>query len=162
MYIRSLALSCLTAGLVTSTACTMNAGDDGSDPARAPITNETTQPINWLTVGSWGTPGNAGPDLDIGPSNDRTCFLTGVVGSLKAYPGPYQSPAFGPDTRASAGVYEVEGRWKVETRAGNGPGVAAQVACIAYAANRTWLGVLESPNSLTATWVPATPNRQCA
>jgi hypothetical protein len=115
------------------------------------------QALNWLTVWSWGTAGNNGADLDVGPDNDRTCFLMGIHGSLKAYPGVNGSPF----SKASAGVYRINGRWKVRTRAGHGPGVSAQVACILATGNRVELSVTEGDSPSSNPSVPATPNRQC-
>jgi len=34
----------------------------------------------------WGTAGNNGADLKLGPTNKQTCFLSGVSGSLDGNP----------------------------------------------------------------------------
>jgi hypothetical protein len=131
---------------------------DGLDDAAGGNTSEASQDVSWLQTWSWGTPGSAGPDLDLGLDTQKTCMLTGIHGSLKAYPGANGTPY----TTARAGVYRSGGHWWVQTRAGNGPGVSAQGICIPYTGNRVELTVYEANQSSGFNpSVPATPGRQC-
>lgn len=144
----------LTVGLIAS-GCLAADPDDATGGGE---TSTTAQDVSWLQTWSWGTPGNAGPDLDLGSDADRTCVLTGIHGSLKAYPGANGTPY----STARAGVYQRNGHWWVETRAGNGPGVSAQGICIPYVNNRVALGVAQANQSSGFhPSVPATANRQC-
>jgi hypothetical protein len=133
----------------------------GCDPGRAGagtdgVADDQQALQAWWTW-SWGTPGNAGPDLDLGPTSDRTCFLTGVGGSLKSS----LDPAGSLKAPVSAGVYQIDGHWKIQTRAGLGPGVDVQVACIPFTQHRVEMGVSEGHPIGIQPYVPATPGRQC-
>jgi hypothetical protein len=104
----------------------------------------------------WGTPGNNGQDLKLGPASSETCFLSGVSGSFVG--NPHVSGQPNSLLPASAEVFIANGFWFVRTRAGVGPGVMAHVICIFATANRvefTWA------DNLTVSGVPATPNRHC-
>lgn len=86
---------------------------------------------------SWGT--TAGPDVDIGPASDRTCFLAGAAGNLNA--------GWGWDNGGSpsiAGVRISGGRWLLSGTGGRDEGntvignpVNARAVCIGTTANRT-------------------------
>ena len=104
----------------------------------------------------WGTPGNNGPPLKLGPTNAQTCFLSGVSGDFVGNPALYAQPdIFLP---ASAEVFEQDGFWFLQTRAGVGTGVFAKAICINVTANR-----VEFPwgDNISSQGVPATPNRHC-
>src|SRR5262245_54935998 len=68
----------------------------------------------------WGTPGNNGQDLKLGPTDSQTCFLSGVSGSLVG--NPHVSGQPNSLLPASAEVFMSNGFWFVRTRAGVGPG----------------------------------------
>jgi hypothetical protein len=106
--------------------------------------------------GDWGTPGNNGPLLKLGPTSTQTCMLRGVSGDFFGNPGLWSnSGAFLP---ASAGVKEIDGFWWIETRAGAGTGVSANVICINATANRV---TFSWSNNISSQGVAATPNRHC-
>jgi hypothetical protein len=128
----------------------------GACVAGADATSETDQALSFIQTFSWGTPGNSGPDLDLGPTSDRTCFLTGIKGSLKGYAGPGWTPF----VHASAGVFMRNGRWKVETRAGDGPGVEADGVCVLATGHRATMGVSSALGS-TSLPLGADHDRKC-
>lgn len=103
--------------------------------------DDRPQKIGAVSVWSWGTPGNNGPDLDMGPSAGRTCFLTGVTGDLE---GKWKGPL------AGVWVFKSGGRWKLRTRAGVGTGVMGHAACIPTDYNQhtfSWPGNSENSNN---------------
>ncbi len=86
---------------------------------------------------SWGTPGNNGAPLDLGPSNGRTCFLQGVSGQLRA---PQWAAS---NAQARVSVYKSGGHWWLETQAGDGSGAMGYATCIPTDYNQrsfSWLG----------------------
>ena len=109
---------------------------------------------------SWGTPGNNGAPLDLGPSAGRTCFLIGVSGQLRAPQGADSA------TRAEVSVSQSGGHWWLKTQAGDGSGAMGHATCIPWASNQvefswggnTGGGVYANEN---ATSVPRGPFTHC-
>ena len=109
---------------------------------------------------SWGTPGNLGVPLDLGPDNDRTCFLQGVSGQIRA--PQWTAPA----SQSRVRVYRQGGRWWLQTLAGDGAGAMGHATCIPVTTNRrsfSWggntgngFGASENKN-----WITANANTQC-
>jgi hypothetical protein len=132
---------------------------DSLDPAEeldSVETSETEQAVS----NHWLVSFFSGPDLDLGSASNKTCFITGLKGSLKGYAGndtgglPYKT--------AKAGVYLIDGNWRVQTNPGYGPGIAVQVGCISNTHARTFLGFIDSdlPGTLQGT-SPIGRNRAC-
>ncbi|GEN10063.1 hypothetical protein SAMN05443572_10732 [Myxococcus fulvus] len=128
-------------------------------PENTPAVEELGEAKQGLVVTGrwgWGTPGNSGPDLDLGPSNTQTCFLTGVRGNLKGQSAHPYNPI------SSVGVYEEGGRWKLKTRDGIGTGVVGEATCIANTANRVSMSWSECTSfSCAFPYVPVNTNRRC-
>jgi hypothetical protein len=97
------------------------------------------------------------PDLNLASVADQTCFLVGIRGSLKGYPGANGPPS----TKPRVGVYQKNGRWRAQTDEGNGNGVAGTAACIPYVKNRVSLSISEGSNPHSVPSGPSFPNRQC-
>jgi hypothetical protein len=113
----------------------------------------TEQDLSFIQTFSWGSNTT---DLDLGSATGKTCFLTGIHGSLKAFPGTNGTPY----TTASAGVVlRADNHWWVHTQPGNGPGVSAQGICINRVANRVFVGT-SSENGFFPS-VPRTDKRRC-
>lgn len=118
--------------------------------------------ISAMGYASWGTPGNNGAPLDLGPSHDRTCFLQGVTGELES---AWQTPA------ARVSVYEKNGRWWLETKAGyptfygeGGSGVMGHATCIPVTNNRrfiSWAGNTKDSSNTLYSWVEDTGSTKC-
>jgi len=115
----------------------------------------TEQPITFSGF-RWG---NNTEDLDLGSASDKTCFLSGVKGSLKAFPDGNGSPYT--EARASVRI-RADNHWWVETRRGNGPGVEASGNCVPLVGNRVFIATqgLYSGGSYSPS-VPALRQRQC-
>lgn len=110
----------------------------------------TREAIASMGYASWGTPGNTGSPLDLGPDTDRTCFLQGVTGEL-------QGAQYG--TPASVRVFQNAGRWWLQTKAGNGSGVMGHATCIPTTNRRQYLSWSGNTGSGTAysvnkRWLP--------
>lgn len=69
--------------------------------------------------------------VDLGPDNNRTCFLQGITGQFGHY---LPAPA------ASARVFREGGHWWLQTTAGNGSGLKGFATCIPVTTNRHTLG----------------------
>lgn len=117
--------------------------DPDYDPDSDALAPDSVGPleIGAVSVWSWGTPGNSGPDLDMGTTSGRTCFLIGVTGDLE---GQWKG--------ALAGVWVLKSgnRWKLRTRAGVGTGVMGHAACIPTDFNQvslSWPGNSENSNN---------------
>lgn len=118
--------------------CTLTSGCAGETIVSDTLepTGTTRAAIRSMSYFSWGTGGNDGPALDLGPSTDRTCFLQGITGELD---GREDSFSF----RARASVLVRNARWVLETRAGRGSGVMGHATCIPTVNQRrsfTWTG----------------------
>jgi hypothetical protein len=105
--------------------------------------------------GTWGTPGNDGPDsAPLKPTASWTCMLTGVSGSFVGNPALGSKPAL----PASAAVVMKGGFWVMRTRSGVGPGVMAHIMCIPITTGRVEFSWADN---LATQGVPATPTRHC-
>lgn len=136
-------LGSIFGGVVAASCLAGCMTDDAVEP-----TNETTQAItDWMYAWYSGT------DVDLGSDADKTCFLVGVKGSLRGWTS-WSSSEY---TTAKAGVYSINGHWRIRTDPGSGPGVAAKVGCIPNVGNRVFVG--GSPTSTG--YVDDTPSRQC-
>jgi hypothetical protein len=107
---------------------------------------------------TWGTPGNNGQELMLGPTNSQTCILSGVSGDFIGNPTIYGKP--GSFLPASAEIIEKGGFWFLRTRAGGGTGVIVYAICINATTNReefSW------SNNISTQGVKAAgfPNRHC-
>lgn len=125
-------------------------GPGGDEGDGANTTDSQRASIASMGYASWGTPGNTGSPLDLGPDNDRTCFLQGVTGDL-------QGAQYG--TPGSARVFQNNGRWWLQTKAGNGSGVMGHATCIPTTTGRkylSWPGNTGSGTSYTENkrWLP--------
>jgi hypothetical protein len=115
-----------------------------------------TATLPWV----WGGTANsdvvgAAPDLDLGPDNTQTCFLTGVVGALKGE--SYLS------NKAQVGVFDVGGHWWLHTKAGTGNGVGGSAVCISATDHRqamAWGGDVGFWGQLPQAYV-VNPNTRC-
>lgn len=130
--------------------------DAQADAPREESIGQTQQGVTVTGYWGWGTPGNSGPDLDLGPSSTQTCFLTGIQGSLKGQAAYPYTPI------ASVGVYEEGGRWKLKTRDGIGTGLSGSATCVANTANRVSMSWSECKSfNCGFPYVPATGSRRC-
>lgn len=101
-----------------------------------------------LTYGDWSS-ANSPDSVDMGPDNDRTCFLTAVSGGLHAD---------WKDNPAEISVKQINGRWRLYALRGGGAHVRGKAMCINKVANRGYLGF--SHNGFYPT-TGGTPHRQC-
>ncbi|HYL98726.1 MAG TPA: hypothetical protein VEZ90_07205 [Blastocatellia bacterium] len=116
--------------------------------------------------GTWGTPGNNGKDLVLGPVSTQTCFLTGISGDFNGLPAINADPYFPgtgqPSVIASAEVsMEPDGFWHMRTRAGVGAGVMAHAMCINETTNRQTLSWEDNLASTSNTTSNSTANTHC-
>lgn len=116
----------------------------------------TVQAIERFPSAFWGQWGNVGPDAYLGPTYDRTCYLTGVHGQLRGANFEQQAAAY---------IYESGGGYWLATRQGNGQGVSAHADCIPATTNRTKLdsGIVQQ-NNVSQTNIKRVQhysNRQC-
>ena len=113
---------------------------------------ETEQDLSWMTWVVYGT--SDGSELDMGPTSDRTCFLTGIRGSL---------------SDSEAGAFRVwdaargQERWKVRTKtSATALGVRVMVGCIRAVEGRVQLRVSASHDDRNpSTKIDDRPTRQC-
>jgi len=114
---------------------------------------ETQQGL--VVTGTWES-GTGEADIDMGPSNTQTCFLTGIRGNLKGRDTFPHTPL------ASVGVYEEGGHWRLKTRHGVGTGVSGSATCISNVANRVSMSWSECKTfSCAFSFVPVNANRRC-
>jgi hypothetical protein len=145
-------------------ACAGNAGD--SAPSNEKVA-KASEAVSWVEDVYWGQWGNSGPDFDMGPASDRTCFLTGVHGQLLGT----TTNVVDYSTEATARVYIdwSTNHWFLQTHQGVGNGVNARAACVPYANNRQIFSSVYGqmiPNDTgegvrSIVYIPASPNRQC-
>jgi hypothetical protein len=109
---------------------------------------------------SWGT--TNGPDANLGPADDRTCFLSGVAGNLNAGDNSY-----GPGWPSKAQVSIYNGGWWLRASGGGnwagnpiGNPVLAHAVCINTVAGRTPNVKWQSDWGPTLV-APVTPKRRC-
>ncbi len=132
--------SFLLASLLATSACLE--ADDQPDGV-------TSSALSFGTGYAVGGPGNWVYGIPGATGDNQTCFLTGIRGSLRSYTAPSGHP-YRP---ASAGVYLENNQWVIRTVAGAGPGIAAEVACVATASR-----IAISTSGASA---PFAPNRHC-
>jgi hypothetical protein len=162
---RILTFSTLVTTLLTgafSLGCALEHGE-GAAPDE-PALGEVESPLNlarWFA--SWGT--TNGPDLDLGPSTDRTCFLAGVAGNLNVGWGWDHA-----GRESEAAVWIKDSRWIMTAAGGhdyddvvmNNP-VNAHAICIGTTTNRVifYTGGAGGSVNNKVVIAPVTANRQC-
>jgi hypothetical protein len=130
------------------TAC-VGAEDDPAEES----TSETTHAISshWLVAFS-STP--AATDTDIGSASAMTCFITGLKGTLGDTTAPYAT--------AYARVQIVNGRWRVQTHPGAGPGISVQAGCISNTLGRVFFGYTENDDYVPSQYaIDASESAHC-
>jgi hypothetical protein len=112
-----MAVAVLTGG------CELDMSDVDAETTEAAVQHEALV-TNGYASWSSSTP------LSLGSDSDRTCFLQGVTGELKAErDGP----------RAGAQVYRSGGKWWLKTAKGSGSGVMGHATCVPYVVGRKFL-----------------------
>jgi hypothetical protein len=134
--------------------------DDAHDTADNPTGGQPlAQAQSNLSVArwfySWGEA--TGPDADLGPDTDRTCFLSGVAGILQI---DYHCSIPDCNNGSMAGVYRSNGHWYLRAHNPTPWPVNARAICIGTVANRTD-PVTWSSGAAAVPVAPVTANRQC-
>lgn len=145
-------------GITVLSACAGDAESDAGalDERGDEQVAESAQAVTDVMYSWWTGDFTKGYELQLGSSANMTCFLVGVKGSLRGW-STWASTSY---KSASAGVYDVDGTWRVRTEPGYGGGVAAKVGCIMTAANRVKFSASFWPAPSGGS-VPATAGRQC-
>jgi hypothetical protein len=129
------------------------------DPLDDVELGETTHAITDWMVHWYSANFDQGHQLDLGPANDKTCFLIGVKGSLKGW-SSWGNTNF-KTARAEVDIDPIDNRWKVRTAFGFGNGVAAKVACVSNTANREFIGVSFDGEGMHSGVIDNTSRRRC-
>jgi hypothetical protein len=128
---------------LASSACAFDT--EGSEKENVADTSDELLQV--LVSGEW-TSNNWPNYVDMGPDNDRTCFLTAITGELR---NDFN------DDPAEVSVKQVNGRWELHTWKGYGD-VRGTAMCINKVANRVTLGFAVANQYFSQ---ENTPHRQC-
>lgn len=117
--------------------------------------SETSSAISVAGGAAWGTLGQSGEMLELGPTSQQTCFLSGATGDF--YGWSAGAPQYVP---ASAEVLPSNGKWWLKTTSGKGSGVMAHAVCVNIPYGGAAKELVWSDNKPSAT-LPAPANRRC-
>jgi hypothetical protein len=144
--------SIIFCALAFTTACV------AEEDAVEDTTSETTQAIT--SFGNFGWI-QSSEGVDLGSADNKTCFITGIRGSLKGYSIPSSSTYT--TAKVEVKINPSNNHWVVTTANGNGGGVQVQVGCINYVASRKIISWREewasSPGPVS--WAPFNRDTAC-
>jgi hypothetical protein len=121
----------------------------------------TAQALSMAGGVTVSTTTNDAPDVQLGPANEQTCFLSGVSGDFVGDPFVATAPnggSFGPVPAKASVFIKNDGFWWVRVRAGTGSGVKATVVCVNATAHRTSFAWSDN---LASTGADLLPDRRC-
>ncbi len=142
-------VACLLACVSMGVACSASESDGEGNGA----TTEVQSALSWRTAWSWGSVDDL---LDMGPSSNRTCVLSGVAGNLSAGDDCCASAAA--IARKSDNLLTVGGAGHSVGGLVNAP-VEGHAVCVASATNL--VTVILNPKDSSVTLGPVTAARQC-